>query len=518
MYHCLYNLELLILGTGQPQFQRYNEPIKKETPANYVKQLAGTDVDALMICPTAWKRPLWQSEVDPHWRDEAPQIKPRYFSTDLKYYEKAYFRLRDYILAGNDPVGETIKAAKTLGIAPFISYRMNDHHYHAQKDAFIHPKFWRDNEKYWLGSSGRPSVHKDNRHFNYMLEPVRDYYFSLLEELTRLYDIAGIELDFMRSPFYFAKEDLEAGKTIMTGFVKRISTMLDEYGKQRGKHLGLCVRVPHTVQECLNVGLNVPEWDKLGLLDMVNVSTFYITSPNIDVQGFKSAVKNTPCYGEIHFIVDKASIYNGFMNNVSRKTTKEMYRAVAADFLDRGIDGISLFNMDYTRDHHFNEPRRLRIKDGEPPFDVLCGITNPENLAKFDKHYIIGPHYSPLPMKNQLNIGLYVADHIQGGIFKHALLRLKTKTPCQSITIKAQMNGTELTETLWLGELFCPISNEGVAGIEYVKFYLVPVELIKHGINTITAKNISDDPTLWDKEAIFEVVELALYRSNSFLD
>jgi uncharacterized lipoprotein YddW (UPF0748 family) len=140
------------------------------------------------------------------------------------------------MLAGNDPVGETIQTAKTLSIAPFISYRMNDHHYLYQENAFIHPKFWRNHKNYWLCNTGYPSVKGDNRYFNYLIEPVRDYYFNLLEELTARYDIAGIELDFMRSPIFFAVEDLEAGKIVMTQFVTRIRNMLAIYGEKRGKN------------------------------------------------------------------------------------------------------------------------------------------------------------------------------------------------------------------------------------------------------------------------------------------
>ena len=93
MYKCLYNLEMLIIATGKPAFQNYDEPIKARTPANYIYQLKDTDVDAVMLCPTAWKLPLWDSKVIPHWKEEASHIQQPYFTADLKYHEKAYFRL-----------------------------------------------------------------------------------------------------------------------------------------------------------------------------------------------------------------------------------------------------------------------------------------------------------------------------------------------------------------------------------------------------------------------------------------
>ncbi len=510
MYHCLYNLELLILGTAKAPFQDYDEPIRRETPANYVRQLQGTDVDALMICPTAWKRPLWDSKVDPHWKQEADSIPQPYFSADLKFHEKAYFRLRDYMKQGNDPVGMAVDTAKELGIAPFVSYRMNDQHYLKQKDAFVHPKFWRDNPQLWISET--------NRRFDYMHQQVRDYYYALLEELVAGYDIAGLELDFMRSPVYFKESQIEEGREIMTGFVRRIRDLLDIWGEKRGKRLQLCVRVPCTLDWCRKVGLDVGRWDAEGLIDMVNVSSYFISSPCLELKEYKALVPHCAVYGEMHFIVDKTTLLNGFSNNCTRKTTGRMYRTLAAAFLDQGADGLSFFNFDYARHHFFNEPRRYHLKDGQPPHDALKGITDRQLLSECDKHYFVGAAYSPLPQVNKLELQMYLADEKIPQRFRHALLRIKTKEPCERLEFTASVNGTPVEEITWMGELFPPLSIEGAARPEDVKYYRVPTELLHHGCNQITAQNCCEDPTLWDKRAEFTMVELALYQNNPFLE
>lgn len=509
MNKCLYNLELLICGTGKPPWQDYTEPIKPETPANYVLQLKDTDVDTVMLCPTAWKRPLWKSKVDPHWEKEAVNIPTPYLTSDLKYFEKAYFRLKDFILAGNDPVAIAVNAAKEIGIEPFISYRMNDHHYLNFEDAFVHPDFWRNNPQFWIGDG--------DRHFSYINDEVRDYYFSLLKELAENYDISGIELDFMRSPIYFHEKDVERGRVVMTSFVERVRKMLDFYGEQRGKKLKLGVRVPHTVEECKKIGLEVGEWDSKGLIDIVNVSSFFINSPCLEVEGYKEWIKNASLIGEMHFIVDLGKMYNGFCNNVTRKTTKEIYRSLAAIYLDRGMDGVSFFNFDYARHHFFNEPRRLKLKDGQPPFNALKGITDPEYLATKDKHYFIGPHYSSLPVDDNLDVDMYIADKNPSVDFKGAILRFVTKEPCQPLDIVASVNGVELEEINWLGELFMPLSAEALPKRENLKFFKVPVDVLKHGYNNIVAKNVSG-LTFWDNSTTFTMVELAIYKENSLID
>jgi len=508
MYKCLYNLELLILGTAKTPFQDYDEPIRPETPANYVRQLKNTDVDAIMLCPTAWKLPLWNSEVIPHWRDEAPNIKQPYFTADLKYHEKAYFRLRDYMLAGNDPMDAAVAAARECGIAPFVSYRMNDHHWLDQVNAFVHPAFWRNNPHLWISET--------NHHFNYMHEEVRDHYFALLCELVNRYDVDGVELDFMRSPVYFPEGHVQAGREIMTKFVRRIRTMMDKAGQTRGKKLSLCVRVPYTVEWCRRIGLEVGEWDREGLIDMVNVSTYFISSPEIDVDGYLQWVKNSRLYGEMHFIIEAGSMPGGFTNNINRKTTKEMYRALAAAYLDRGMHGVSFFNTDYARHHYFNEPRRMYIKDGEPPLEAFKGITDLADLRTRDKHYFVGPHYSVLPVTNNLQLNMYLADENISDNFRHAILRLKTRIFCRGADLRVKINGHELEEIVWTGELFPPLSYEALPAPENVRYYRVPTEILRHGSNAVSAVNVSFDKSY--KRTVFEMVELALYRNNSFLE
>ena len=52
-YKCLYNLEMLIPFSSQTPYQTYRENVKDAQIIGYVKELADTQVDALMCCPTA---------------------------------------------------------------------------------------------------------------------------------------------------------------------------------------------------------------------------------------------------------------------------------------------------------------------------------------------------------------------------------------------------------------------------------------------------------------------------------
>ena len=62
-----------------------------------------------------------------------------------------------------------------------------------------------------------------------------------------------------------------------------------------------------------------------------------------------------------------------------------------------------------------------------------------------------------------------------------------------------------------------PLSAEALPNRENLKFFKVPVDVLKHGYNKIIAENVSG-LTYWDNSATFTMVELALYKENSLID
>ena len=198
--------------------------------------------------------------------------------------------------------------------------------------------------EYWLGDTQTSPYARDKdevRLFNYMLPEVREYYFSILEELCANYDVDGVELDFQRFPRFFRNDEVEEGAQVMTAFVKRIRDMLDRLGEKRGKSLKICVRIPETPAKCRKAGLDVFAWDALGLVDMINVSSFYIHTMELDIEGFKAGVTRAKVYGEMNYVT--------YQNKEKKRryTTFEVYRASAFNLFQRGADGLSLFNYDY---------------------------------------------------------------------------------------------------------------------------------------------------------------------------
>ena len=354
------------------------------------------------------------------------------------------------------------------------------------------------------------------RYLNYFYPEVRKFYLDILNELVEGYDVAGIELDFMRYPIFFPEDKIKDGFSIMTDFVRNLRLLLDEAGKKKGKKLSLCVRVPHNIENCLSAGLDVPFWDEEGLIDMINVSPYFICSPNLDIEGFKEAAPSAKKYGEMHFVVKDGVLKSGYRNNVNRKTTRQMYRTLAASYLDRGFDGVSFFNFDYARHHFFDDPRRMYERFEEPPHDVLSDICNLEFLGTKDKHYFIGTSYSVFPKKNEFELSLYLSDKNAGADFKHSILRLETAEFSQGAELDVRINGVKLAEILWSGELFPPQSLTALPDKDCVHCFCVPTGILRHGYNDIKVKNVSE--TVAYKPTSFEALELALYKNNTLLE
>jgi hypothetical protein len=108
---------------------------------------------------------------------------------------------------------------------------------------------------------------------------------------------------------------------------------------------------------------------------------------------------------------------------------------------------------------------------------------------------------------------LHVADRFESGHpFRRALLRLEADRPCGGYDIAVTLNGSHLERTFGCGELFPPLSPEGLLGPDRLLFYAVPLTALRHGVNRITVDNrLSGE---YGRENItFRELELGIYTT-----
>jgi hypothetical protein len=501
-YRCLYNHEMLDLFTCQSPYQSYRDDVGRAQINGFIDEVAGTDVDAVMVCPTAWRLPLYPSVVDPRWTPEhdlapAPEPGPE---CDLRYFERAYGRIRRYLRQGEDPLALTVAAARRNRLGVFISYRMNDHHYLQYEDCPTHSSLWRDHWQWRLPAPGQEQPSPGQAQpLNYLVPEVRAWYFAILKELLTNYDVDGLELDFMRSPRFFPETQIAAGRELMTAFVREIRALLDERGRQLGRRLLLGCRVPWTLEGCEAVGLDVQGWDAAGLVDQLNISLFFKATSEVRIADFVRRIGRAKTYGELNFVTVAGRTPYGYLNNINRRTTPEQYRTLAHSFLTQGAHGISLFNFMYTRDHALGDPRRI-YRGAEPPFAVLRGITDRAFLARQAKHYIFPPSIGflgldrlggfrsfPLSLSSRQakEVTFYCADDPASGTFSAAAVKVEVDKPEAEFELVVKLNGRELEPFHGRGELFDPFSKEGLVGPDYIKHYRLPLEGLRQGENAV---------------------------------
>jgi hypothetical protein len=482
-YHCIFNHELLIICSKEENSPAYI--------GSFIDKLKDTDVDAIMCCPTMWRTNVYPSEVDPQWKKYTPeQRSPKFPSFD---------RIMRYIHGGGDPVKDTLDACRRNGKDFFVSYRMNDRHYVNDLAWPSHNAVWREHPEYWLGDSDetpRPGSDKV-RIFNYMIPGVRDYYFSILRELSTNYDVDGVELDFQRHPHFFRRENVEEGRGVMTAFVRRIKTMMNDIGRTRGKSLKLCVRIPETLAKCQAAGLDVPEWDKQRLVEMINISSFYNHTIELGVEEFRAATSYGKLYGEMNYVTYQGP--RGASGFNRRYTTFETYRASALNLFHRGVDGLSLFNYDYV-------PAAQRV----PMAAGLRGITDRDYLRQSSKNYVIYAGFGTFPAKDEKSVELVVPDDTSRVRFDRAILRVETRRGTPAPEIDAELNGKLLPPLAHEGtELFMPVAqNEAYPARNALRFFTVPLDRIVPGKNIIWLANRERA----SKSCEFVSLELGLYR------
>ncbi|MCH2320559.1 MAG: hypothetical protein MK384_02765 [SAR202 cluster bacterium] len=261
------------------------------------------------------------------------------------------------------PVTLIAAQCRRAGIDFFPSVRMNEH-YDMEIDSPSYSRLRRENPHYLIGRGEDipgPTLEWGIRTgLNYAVPEVREYMASIIVELISRFDVDGIELDYMRHPGYFRIEEAYANRYLMTDLIRFVREQMDAVSASKGKELDLIVRVPPTIRDCTRVGLDVTTWIQEELVDVMIAGGGFIPFET-PVHEFVAAAEGTGCliYGAMEAL---------------RGTVDELtLRAVAARYLEQGVQGLYLFNF-YSMSQEWRN-------------DVLGVLTDEKKLSRLDKRY-----------------------------------------------------------------------------------------------------------------------------------
>jgi hypothetical protein len=238
---------------------------------------------------------------------------------------------RDRIaVLGEDPVKLIVDFAHASGKEFFFNLRMNDGHSSGRNwqgpvwwepfrlrnrhllQSTISAEAWEKDYLPWIrGESSayplqavldrRGGSNRDVQSwsaFDYAHAEVRDYFVGLVREACQRYDVDGIDLDWLRLPFFFRFGEERKNVPLMNDFVRRVAETVRAAGRRRGRPIVLAMRVPDSPGRALEIGLDVEKWIAEGWLDLLvagnGIASFSVPqAPWISL----CAPRNIPVYG-----------------------------------------------------------------------------------------------------------------------------------------------------------------------------------------------------------------------------
>jgi hypothetical protein len=395
-----------VLGSLQPRGTR--RLVYNSDPSNTTSQLSD---------PAAQPKELRQivrnyakeGNIDTVVQEIFSEAMTIFWRTDKCPYDVRYQHRRLVPMMDNGlmPLEVYIDECHKQGMEFVAGFRMNDRHGH-------HPDFFetlskekpewvlREYAPSWRGAP--PESHQYGCALNYAIDGVRDWLFSIMEEVANRFDIDGIEFNFTRLAECFPRNEAADSHEIMTGFIRRVRNMLDVasqksiapmgisrhgdgHTESRARKLILGVRVPQQLEGCARWGLDVPTWIRDGLVDYVAPSDFGFTDFNEKYEDLVRLARAHDCY-----------VYPQITTRVGYDTDIDMgpalYRAAVRNFYAAGADGFSTQNFFL----HWAPRFEIPGEDGPDPamypagLNYLNELKSPESIAASGyRHYVFLP-------------------------------------------------------------------------------------------------------------------------------
>lgn len=239
--------------------------------------------------------------------------------------------------------------AHRYGLESIWTLRMNDIH-----DSFT-PQFvsqWKkDDPRRVMAALADVSNLNDRRRLwslvNFEHPDVEPRIVAIVEEVLRNYPVDGVDLDFLRAPFYFrntyeGQPASDRQLEIFTRLVASVRKLVLAESERQGRPLLLSARVPVTKSLCRYLGIDIARWLSEGLIDVLAVSGGYVA--------FDQPVQELIELGHQHDVpVYPCLSLSGLVYRAPRGKGEPQppaaWNGAAARFWEAKADGIYSFNL-----------------------------------------------------------------------------------------------------------------------------------------------------------------------------
>ena len=408
----------------------HEPPMRLEDAWGPVDEVAGTTVDTFSYGVSRGDGLFYPSRVGRRFGSDKD-------SFDMAAYWRVWENMQSLIDQGLDPLRVLIDRAHDKGMDFIASLRMGE--CPGLEGDFV------------VGGGGRGYVHPE----------MRVHKLAVLEELATQYPVEGIELDFAAAPggtsFCFTPEDAEEYTPVMTELVRQIAAMARGRPGQPGL---IGARVYPTEELNRKAGLDVNTWLREGLVDFVVPLLYlsFIMDGDMPIDWLLQAARehDVSAYPMLQpFFTDETREYSPRIN-----ATPEMMRAAAANYYERGADGVYTWMMHWPL--------------GESERQILAELGDPERVKTGNKHYFVRRHCeraedfdypAHLPVviaeadpDKTYEIPFFVADDMESDRIARLSLHVGVTNLVSSHRLDVRLNGEPLSGEVcrrkyaWLGD------------------------------------------------------------------
>ena len=337
-----------------------------------------SQISSIYFCVNA-QRAYYNSKVyDPAWNGVEKHVDGKYYHRGTEVVNAPLPTLMNTIHAkalydavGN-PFQVRIDQCRKNGGRGCLSMRMNDSHLSGYPNSPMHSDFWCEHPEWRLERWRNGGI---GNGLDYAVSEVRKYAMALIDEIFGIFDLDGLEIDWMRTPPFFPEghEDENrhhADEMIRHTFEQKL------LAEKRLKHsVSLSVRVPSRPEEALRLGLDVANWARQGWIAQVVPCAFIgSTDGSMPIEIWQCLLpKNVELAPGIDILTGSHS------NTVSINNVVEFVNGYAAAFFYRGVKNIYLFN-------HMD--RLTGIKDKEAFRKMIQQIGTKESAEKTYRRHI----------------------------------------------------------------------------------------------------------------------------------
>ncbi len=327
----------------------------------------------------------------------------------------------------------------------FFTFRINDIH-----DCFLdwERSAWkREHPEYLMGKLGdwEKYPESDPRRrwaaLDFELPEVRDYLIAIIDDVMARYEVDGIEIDYLRNPLFFRPNRSLKPVTgdqveILTRFQWRIRDLAYKHGNRRGRPMLIATRVPVTRRMCRYVGIDIEQWLKDDLLDVLTIG--------VGCMPYTNPVRELVQLGHGHDVPVYPTIAG---SGRSEQQSVEHWRGAAANMYHAGADGMVFFNLFPKKPRHplfmqLGYPRKLAR------MNKIFALDNEAIGDGGINHAIIKPAL-PLtlipskPSRLTIPVGDDVAEAAKKGRLDLATLRIRFErfTGKAADTVEVRLNG-----------------------------------------------------------------------------